>query len=590
MRKGFVLLFVVVLLVNLQVAIAWADIAPRSDYSRSAYGAVWTDVVNGVTYTYMGFEDGTHPQGVWNSPSTEGIDGYNYNDPQDYISPSEWVTREARNANNEIITIQVVQAGPHGGYLTTTHRCRECHAVHRAAGKFKLTRADTRYEVCDWCHGLGAGSGFNIQMDNNDAFTGEYNVGHTLGFGIAEGKWKAPDDTYPAYTPNYWFGGFSCFDCHSPHANPQRLLGFSDDGLTSYSLVNPGHDDMSNSLAPGDEPRWPGGSWLLLKNPDREIDTSTGIEISDMDTSLRVQIIRDEGTFNVPVNKVATNWNTPIGLNNYDPGESGSSFHITEFCTDCHDGNAGLHDIPAALFSEDRALRNQLGIDSYDIGYGHDSNPRQCGRQMVFNPEDNQNYGPHCRNCHRASSDCAICHSAAGMPAADTFKWPREAFTTNTLVAVSPPPDGWGGPGYKTLYNANSLTSNGTQFRHERTVKYYDDWRTTTSITVASICSNDGFSWPHRTLSWKMLKNEMFGLDFDGETPVAPGQTRTVPDVDETEDQTLNYKWTTEYHDTVVASGLLAPAHDLDSVCLDCHNPFVWNPQYAGELVLKGLP
>ncbi|MBS3908328.1 MAG: hypothetical protein KGZ93_01630, partial [Actinobacteria bacterium] len=187
---------------------------------------------------------------------------------------------------------------------------RECHAVHRAAGKFKLLRSDTRFEACDWCHGTGAGSGYNIQMDNDDAFTTEYNVGHTMGFGISTGKWKAPDDTYPAFTPNYWQGGFSCFDCHSPHANPRRMLGYDNQGQVKglawaeagyyggqtryYSIVNPGHgsatDPPGDSIScidchkkvvdgsgnfvsgtPSAVPIYQAGSWLLIKNADCKI-------------------------------------------------------------------------------------------------------------------------------------------------------------------------------------------------------------------------------------------------------------------------------------------------------------------------------
>ena len=191
----------------------------------------------------------THPYGTWNSPYTYGIDGYNYNDAQDYTDTGAQVggvmdpngggehvwypinsLMETALASGlayfqglgyqistgtipggepyenepgvETTLTSTFTSGPHGGYLTSTHRCRECHAVHRAAGKFKLLRSDTRFEACDWCHGTGAGSGYNIQMDNDDNYTTEYNVGHTMGFGISSGKWKAPDDTYPAYTPN----------------------------------------------------------------------------------------------------------------------------------------------------------------------------------------------------------------------------------------------------------------------------------------------------------------------------------------------------------------------------------------------------
>ncbi len=60
-----------------------------------------------------------------------------------------------------------------------------------------------------------------------------------------------------------------------------------------------------------------------------------------------------------------------------------------KFCTDCHDGNAGLHTVKAPLFSEDRALRGQSeGLNGstiddtttwkgdYDLAYGHDAAPR----------------------------------------------------------------------------------------------------------------------------------------------------------------------------------------------------------------------
>jgi len=381
-------------------------------------------------------------------------------------------------------------SGPHGGYLTSTHRCRECHAVHRAAGKFKLLRSDTRFEACDWCHGTGAGSGFNIQMDNDDNYTTEYNVGHTMGFGISSGKWKAPDDTYPAFTPNYWMGGFSCFDCHSPHANPARIMGYDQNGKPIQSIVkletgevynmgNPGHDlgDAGGSgfadaesgdgtywvpalggPLPKSKPYYLAGSWLLIKNPDREIaqttETVNGIKVyqqlSNMTQEPNTWVDghyvggRDSGMYwgdlvqdntntitlnpgdeildNVdqvlnefstntayPVNKQPTDWNNPIGsasiqdfTNMFGFAAPSSDYGnnvrnpfcksliADEFCTDCHDGNGGLHTVQAPLFSEDRALRNQTVTSnnaatdtatsdstnwkgSYDLAYGHDA-------------------------------------------------------------------------------------------------------------------------------------------------------------------------------------------------------------------------
>jgi len=550
MKKGLVILMAVAMLFAMtSLALAKGNIEPNTYSTTSAdreSSHTWTETVQGVdtTHTYTGYATSTHKYGTWNSPYTAGIDGYNYNDFQDYVETGTQAPAAGDHTivlpmnpmmQNEILVmfmdmlggdpgnlppnVQLAQvldgngdpvpnpfyeagdldmnqvlweihtvaagdfnSGPHGGYLTSTHRCRECHAVHRAAGKFKLLRSDTRFEACDWCHGTGAGSGFNIQMDNDDNYSTEYNVGHTMGFGISSGKWKAPDDTYPAFTPNYWQGGFSCFDCHSPHANPQRMLGYNESGDAIESIVdvmtgqvfnlgNPGHDlytkggdgyaytDMANfkiawvpalggPLPNKAKPYYLAGSWLLIKNPDREIATgdygevpvdiwsvnsmmpngtapfggsmskdesvtvNAGMEIPDSVTMKLTEF----STTPYPVNKMPIDWNNPIGsasiledtqmfgmapqgvepanpfpVEGFDADDYGynirnpfcKSLIVDEFCTDCHDGNSGLHTEPAPLFSEDRALRaddnnseapNWKG--SYDIAYGHDTNVR----------------------------------------------------------------------------------------------------------------------------------------------------------------------------------------------------------------------
>ena len=678
----------------------------------------------------------THLYGTWNSPYTFGVDGYNYNDAQDYTTDGDQTTTPAGKV--------IYQSGPHGGYLTTTHRCRECHAVHRAAGKFKLLRSDTRFEACDWCHGTGAGSGFNIQMDNDDNYTTEYNVGHTMGFGISSGKWKAPDDTYPAYTPNYWMGGFSCFDCHSPHANPQRLLGYNDQGQVKglawadarytppyyngetryYSIVNPGHGsvtdppgasikcidchkktlDGNGNFATGyytSVPLYLSGSWLLVKDADREIATTSetiayykigdaegeagsiettsialGTEISDMifayselingESSVTAGLLHQYDTNKAyPVNKIPIDWNSPIGIAKLPGGSDAYTvrsylqsvpnhtgvWNINEFCSDCHDGNVGLHTVAAPLFSEDRALRDQtqtggsggtleatsnpIATDAtqwkgeYDIAYGHDENSRHCGRQMQFNPEDLAVFGPHCRNCHKGSSSCGRCHSeSSGL----SNKPQKAIYTSNLNYAANnnldrlparyeQAYDQWGNPipsvfitideyptnigqGQTTYHVKQTSTgevnmvfdynfaphaddpdnkNHSYTYEKSRTVSWDPNWRTSVSPNNSS-CSDDGFSWPHRTLGWKLLKDDLFGLNFDG-TPVGVGQTRSYD---------TNGDGTPETY----------AVHDLDSVCLDCHNPTVWRAtssshtdtagtttdDFNDELLLRGLP
>ena len=539
MKKGLVILMAISMLFAMgSMALAAGDIQPKGyDISAADYKEyIQKGSPSEISITGFTHEDtSTHLYGTWNSPYTLGLDGYNYNDSQDYVdtgkqeplagSPTTYpinpqmedaivgmftaagmggMIMDDTSTGTKYIPGQLAgdfTSGPHGGYLTSTHRCRECHAVHRAAGKFKLLRSDTRFEACDWCHGTGAGSGFNIQMDNNDNYTEEYNVGHTMGFGVTSGKWKAPDDTYPAFTPNYWQGGFSCFDCHSPHANPARMLGYDATGepiesivdvMTgqTYNLGNPGHDmytkggdgyaktDMSDPnpmnwkvawvpalggpLPNKSKPYYLAGSWLLIKNPDREIAANTynnvpvdiwsvnsmmpngtapfgmgstkdatitaiaaGTEIPD---SVTMNLNEYSATQGFPVNKTPIDWNNPIGsasiledtqmygfapqgvptgnpmmpmntfamagLSQFDGDDYGNnvrnpfckSLIVDEFCTDCHDGNAGLHTQQAPLFSEDRALRSSLVSTGttdtanfktfYDLAYGHDTSVR----------------------------------------------------------------------------------------------------------------------------------------------------------------------------------------------------------------------
>ncbi|MHB8841839.1 MAG: hypothetical protein ACYC56_08650 [Candidatus Aquicultor sp.] len=534
------------------------------DYvSKEITGSSWSGVAEGVDNAYPGFQSKTHPYGKWDDPATLGADAFNYNNPQDHTQSRVLMVKGEGGALAASVAV-----GAHGGYLTTSHKCRECHASNRSSGTFKLTRSDERFDACAWCHGAGAGSGFNIQTDNDLGVSREYEVGHSMGYGLASGKWKAPDDTYPAYTPSYWLGGFSCFDCHSAHANPQRLLGFSNDGEITYPIYNPGHTTFTSAMNPQGEVQYPAGSWLLLKNPDREIDQGTGEEISDRDMSARTMSIGGK-LQRAAVNKQAIDWNQPIGFLDTSSGMMKNGFHISEFFVDCHDGNAGLSTQKVALFSEDRALRNYS--EGYEFGNGHDSNERTDGMHYVFDSEDGKNDGPTCRSCHRGSSECNICHSSPSDLRGNK-QWPSKPLASNISASAS-------------NFTANWIGSKTTTMRSE-------DWRAGSNVAISSSCCDDGFSWPHKTMGWKMLKDGLFGVDFDGVTPIAPGESRTLPSGAVTE-SVLN---SSENSQSPTPLALVSEfdhsqvADDLDSVCLDCHNPYVWNPQEQTDLLLKGIP
>ncbi|MDP2182990.1 MAG: hypothetical protein Q8K99_10540 [Actinomycetota bacterium] len=70
-------------------------------------------------------------------------------------------------------------ASPHGGYNTTTNKCKVCHAVHRAEGAYHLLRADSQDDACSYCH-IGSAHSSKVVYDlNPDGIYTEN--GHTIG-------------------------------------------------------------------------------------------------------------------------------------------------------------------------------------------------------------------------------------------------------------------------------------------------------------------------------------------------------------------------------------------------------------------------
>ncbi len=69
---------------------------------------------------------------------------------------------------------------PHGGYDTTTNKCKVCHAVHRAEGAYYLLRADSQDDACSYCHIGGSAHSTKVVYDLNPAGIDTTN-GHTIG-------------------------------------------------------------------------------------------------------------------------------------------------------------------------------------------------------------------------------------------------------------------------------------------------------------------------------------------------------------------------------------------------------------------------
>ncbi|MBE0447706.1 MAG: hypothetical protein IBX64_06360, partial [Actinobacteria bacterium] len=70
--------------------------------------------------------------------------------------------------------------GPHGGYDTTTNKCKVCHAVHRAEGAYFLLRSDTQDDACGYCHLNGSAHSAKVVYDLNTDGRDTAN-GHTIG-------------------------------------------------------------------------------------------------------------------------------------------------------------------------------------------------------------------------------------------------------------------------------------------------------------------------------------------------------------------------------------------------------------------------
>lgn len=181
---------------------------------------------------------------------------------------------------------------------------------------------------------------------------------------------------------------------------------------------------------------------------------------------------------------------------------------------------------------------------------------------MILNPGGSEtnpdgtddNFGPHCRNCHTGANSCSQCHGGSGG-----------AYTAVTDAAVAG----------RTNATAQSFI------------------RTSAVADVNGQCLDGGFSFPHRTLGANMLKDELYGVDFDG-TPVAAAEVRDAANVgsvtssytEAVNSQSVSLAVRTD--DGTIAG---AAAENLDSVCIDCHGDATYyQPNLASELLLKGLP
>ena len=127
--------------------------------------------------------------------------------------------------------------GVHGGYLTTTSKCVQCHSVHQApAESTMLLPGATITATCNACHdGTGgwgvygailASTGREPAATHSTETTSMIPGGDPVTGGSVLGSFSGVD------------GALTCTDCHSPHGANQVTAFKGDRQRTEWGLEN----------------------------------------------------------------------------------------------------------------------------------------------------------------------------------------------------------------------------------------------------------------------------------------------------------------------------------------------------------------
>ena len=259
------------------------------------------------------------------------------------------------------------QRGPHGDYVTTSNKCKTCHAVHRADGIYYLLRADDPDDACDFCH-VGANIHSNRAAYYRSTLGKYTSNGHTIGSGpdipdssvwewngtktitSADGLESTTVVNVREYDPNenkiFKIGGhggrvrtgpylLQCQTCHSVH-NASNLIW------------KPGQGDGSADGVYSSEV----GYMLLRNSPSGSVDSETAMK--NYTSGLAIDSIHGKpaqvGLITVPESTITasntgiqadgshkTIWTTWTGP---DTGVN-DGYHLAVWCSDCHNLNIG---------------------------------------------------------------------------------------------------------------------------------------------------------------------------------------------------------------------------------------------------------
>ncbi len=173
--------FALVALLAAVIVIAMAPTALAKDPTHAA---------NPYTFTESSPETSAIP--VTTIAGLAGASAWTYQDSSD-SSPKTQGSYKAFDLQSGIGTYTV---NPHGGYSTSSNKCKTCHAVHRASGAFALMRVDNPDDACNYCH-----IGSHRHADSEAYFGGTNGIYSSNGHTIGSGK-DIPDSSVWQWTEN----------------------------------------------------------------------------------------------------------------------------------------------------------------------------------------------------------------------------------------------------------------------------------------------------------------------------------------------------------------------------------------------------
>ncbi|HZD59114.1 MAG TPA: hypothetical protein VE439_01510 [Anaerolineae bacterium] len=310
--------------------------------------------------------------------------------------------------------------GPHGAYITTSNKCKTCHAVHRADGIYYLLRADNADSACDYCH-IG-----DARHSEKGAYYGSVegkytSNGHTIGAGPEipdSSRWQWAEDrtlssndgliTQTVKVRQYdvaknemykvkarhgkeMFGPvlLQCMTCHQVH-NASLLIWKPGADTAGYKLLRnaPSGSCDSSTLMRGDRNEQlldPSGQILshgTLLNVARPVEVpNTTITASNTG--------QVGGTPDDPdtVYTIWTAWEgVPTGVND------GS--YLAVWCADCHNLNIGYRTVTGEEFGE-HAHTSRTHPVPYMVT-AQPNNAAQCYSCHVTDMHPSNTCGPTC--------------------------------------------------------------------------------------------------------------------------------------------------------------------------------------------------